>query len=290
MPGDGTYTLVVRGSINVTTEESYEFQVVAPETLTTRMTLGESVSTAISQAGEQDIYNFSGTTGQRLFFDQLTGSDQITAQLYSPSGALVFNGKTNDSDAPFFLRETGDYRLVIDGNNDTTGDYGFRLVDLETVSTLKLDTVVETTLDPGTGTDFFQFNAPTGQPLYFDLTADSWTGANWVLYGPDNQAIATPDGRYPDFKITPTKAGTYILAVSGYSETPLDYSFKVSTPTTTTTPLLLGSTVVQTLSEAGEQDEYAFTGTVGQRLFYGPSWGVTASVLNCIAPQELFMI
>jgi RHS repeat-associated protein len=233
LPGDGTYTLMIGGKTNVITTESFQFRVTTPQPLT----LGSSVSGAISVAGKQDIYTFNGTPGQRLFFDSLIGSSNIVAKLYSPSGVEVTSVSTlADSTQPLSLNESGNYRFVVSGNNNATGSYNFRLVDLETVSTLTLNTPVTGRIDPGAEVDFYQFYAPLGQKFNFDLTAPQWTNANWVLYGPNNAAIATPSSTSPDFEVTPEKAGTYVLAIRGSSSTPIDYNFKVIPSQVSNTP------------------------------------------------------
>ncbi|MBF2067245.1 MAG: putative Ig domain-containing protein [Calothrix sp. C42_A2020_038] len=223
LPSDGTYTLMIDGRTNVTTAESFQFRVTTPQALT----LGSTVPGSINAVGKQDIYTFDGTAGTRLFFDGLIGSSNITAKLFNPSGFEVVTWSTNtDSNQVLSLLETGAYRLVINGNNNATGNYSFRLVDLETVSTLAFNTPVTGRLDPGAEVDFYQFYAPVGQKFNFDLTATQWTNANWVLYGPSGAAIATPSSTTPDFEITPEKAGTYVLAVRGSSSTLTDYNFR----------------------------------------------------------------
>ncbi len=48
----------------------------------------------------------------------------------------------------------------------------------------------------------------------------------------------------------------------------VDYSFQVVTPDRTTTALTLGETITGEIAEPGEVDEFAFTGAVGQRLYF----------------------
>jgi RHS repeat-associated protein len=256
LPGDGTYTLMIGGKTNATTTESFQFRVTTPQTLT----LGSTVPGSINAAGKQDIYTFNGTPGQRLFFDSLTGSSNIAAKLYSPNGVEVITWSTlTDSNQPLLLKDSGNYRLVISGNNNnTTGSYNFRLVDLETVPTLTLNTPVIGRLDPGAEVDFYQFYANIGQKFNFDLTAPQWTNANWVLYGPSNAAIATPSSTSPDFEVTAEKAGTYVLAIRGSSSTLVDYNFKVvpSQVSVNPTPTPSGNRFVVTpgLGETGSDN------------------------------------
>ncbi|NEO47937.1 MAG: hypothetical protein F6K55_28990, partial [Moorea sp. SIO4A3] len=130
LPGDGNYTLVLDGFSEDTV--NYRFQVVQTgiedpgDPQGTALTLGETISSSISEPGEQDTFTFSGTAGQRLYFDGLTGNFNIDIRVISPSGQQVLFDDTDDNSQPFSLQETGTYQLIVDGNGDTTGDYSFR--------------------------------------------------------------------------------------------------------------------------------------------------------------------
>ncbi|MEG3928593.1 putative Ig domain-containing protein [Microcoleus sp. T3_D1] len=295
LPGNGTYTLVMGGSTNVTAPESYQFKVVTPETTVSPLTLSSPVSSSINEPGERDIYKFNGKPGQRLFFDRISGDSNFTVKLFSPSHPTdtVLNDPNSpsinnywwggiqptwssylnaDMTAPMFLQEAGEYHLVIDGTDNTTGNYSFRLVDVEdpqAVPLLNLDADISNTLAPGTEIDFYQFKPAVGQPLYFDLAASTGSDVRWVLYGPDNKPVPTSGWTGSDFEITPSVPGTYVLALQNNSATPANYSFKVaSPPIATPIPLQLGRAVSGTIGEAGERNEYTFAGGPGQRVFF----------------------
>jgi hypothetical protein len=135
LPGDGTYTLIVGGSTNITAPESYQFKVVTPETTVSPLTLNSPVTNRINEPGERDIYKFNGKPGQRLFFDRITGDSNFTVKLFSPSDPTdtVLNDPNSpsinnywwwsefhptwssnlnaDMTAPMFLEEAGEYHL-----------------------------------------------------------------------------------------------------------------------------------------------------------------------------------
>ncbi|MEG4433440.1 hypothetical protein [Microcoleus sp. AT9b-C4] len=308
LPGNGTYTLVMGGSTNVTAPESYQFKVTTPETTVSPLTLSSPVSSSINEPGERDIYKFNGKPGQRLFFDRISGDSNFTVKLFSPSHPTdtVLNDPNSpsinnywsiqptwssnlnaDMTAPMFLQEAGEYHLVIDGTDNTTGNYSFRLVDVEdpqAVPLLNLDADISNTLAPGTEIDFYQFKPAVGQPLYFDLAASTGSDVRWVLYGPDNKPVPAAGWTGSDFEITPSVPGTYVLALQNNSATPANYSFKVATPPIATpTALELGSTVSGTIAEAGERNEYTFAGTPGQRVYFdsqGASSGIRAKLIS----------
>ena len=93
------------------------------------LTIGNAYSGSISLAGQHDAFTFTGTAGQRLYYDALDGDyDAINVQLISPSGAISFlNGNSDTDIGPFTLTETGAYTLQQYGSGDYTSDYSFRL-------------------------------------------------------------------------------------------------------------------------------------------------------------------
>ncbi|QLE56855.1 Ig-like domain-containing protein [Nostoc sp. TCL26-01] len=264
----GTYLLVLDGYSNTTV--NYSFKVTNPPTTSTALTLGNTVTSTISQPGETDEYTFTGTAGQRLYYDGLINNNTSTiyAQLISPSGQQVFyNGDADSDRQPFTLTETGTYKLILDGNANNTGDYSFRLLDASAAPTITLDTTVTNTLTPGLEADIYRINGTAGQRLFFDALANA-ASASWTLYGPSNQYI-TGSNLASDLETTLPSTGTYLLVLDGFnSNANVGYSFKVTNPPVTTTALTLGNTVTSTISQPGEIDEYTFTGTAGQRLYY----------------------
>jgi large repetitive protein len=267
LPGDGTYILVLNGN-NATANIPYSFQVVTPEIITTALTLGNSVTGSISEPGEEDVYTFTGTAGQRLLFDSLDNdSDSINVRLVNPTGSTVFNiGHTSDRE-PFTLTETGTYRLIFDGNGASTGDFVFRLLDIASAPALPLGSLVSDTLTPGLETEIYRFTGSSGQSLFFDSRSGG-SGATWYLYGPNNQYInnASLNG---DFEVSLTNDGVYVLVLYGNNTSAdIPFSFQVNSFSNTTTVLTVGTTVTGEIALPGERDSYTFTATAGQQLYY----------------------
>jgi hypothetical protein len=56
------------------------------------LTLGNTYGGAISLAGQQDTFTFTGAAGQRLYYDALDAdSDPINVQLLNPAGGGSFS-------------------------------------------------------------------------------------------------------------------------------------------------------------------------------------------------------
>ncbi len=97
------------------------------------LTLGGSYNGTISLAGQQDDFTFTGTAGQRLYYDALDAdNDSINVQLINPIGGIVFINGNSDSDVgPFTLVQSGTYYLaIISQLPEDTADYNFRLMDV----------------------------------------------------------------------------------------------------------------------------------------------------------------
>jgi hypothetical protein len=231
----GTYVLVLQGNTNEAVD--YQFQVITPEITTTTLTLGSPVSHAISEKGEQDIYTFKGSAGQRLFLDTLTNAGYNIHYLSlispsglpitTPSGEVLSDRDLSYGDAgPFTLTENGFYRLIIDGVGARTGDYSFQVTDLAMASSLNLDAPTSDSLPPQT-VRFYQFNGTIGQRLQFD-SLSAVSGADWVLYGTGNVVLGSAS-LSSDFEVELINAGPCFLALRNPSGSPINYAIQVNT-------------------------------------------------------------
>ncbi len=183
LPSDNEYTLVMRGSAPFFGSTSYTFRIVTPDTITYPLQLGSNanpntVSAAITEKGEQDIYTFGGTKGQRLYFDYLSSSSQVNAsvKLVSPSGVDTLNIHLGADTEPFTINETGTYRLEIDGQWESTGNYSFNLLDVGQATPINLDADVTGNLNPGLETHFYSFTGDASQRLYLDSEPEFGVG------------------------------------------------------------------------------------------------------------------
>ncbi|NCR19957.1 MAG: hypothetical protein GPJ22_23555, partial [Microcystis aeruginosa LL13-03] len=247
---------------------NYKLRIVTPQLNTAPMTLDTIISGSISETGEQDTYTFTGNIGQTLYFDVLNQGGYYTtkADLYSPSGRNVLSRWFYDQDSePITLTEAGNYRLVIDGNSENTDSYSFSLLDVGLATSINLDTDINGQLNPGRETQFYKFTGNAGQRLYFDSLSSS-PSTNWTLYNLSNQALVNQG--FSDFEYTISNSDTYLIAVRGYSNTPIDYKFRIITPDTPTNTLTLGTPISSTISEKGESDTYTFTVNIGQKLYF----------------------
>ncbi|MEO1375626.1 MAG: hypothetical protein AAFW70_15185, partial [Cyanobacteria bacterium J06635_10] len=276
LPGDGTYYLILRGDGSETVID-YEFEIISttsPEQLLTPSNGNIFVNSDISKLGEQNTYTFSGTLGQQLYFDAILGNNNIKVKLESPSGSIIFEDRTNNDSTPITLIESGIYRLIVDGDNDTTGNYNFRIADVEQqeiLSTNTPDNPFNGTLNQGE-TKLYQIDGKKGQKLIFEsLTTES--GAEWILYAPGklqsgNTKVANNNLSNGFTSILPSD-GIYTLAIRNTSDSTITYDAKVNdvTPEEVTNSGL-GVLYEGDISVGGEVDEYTITANAGTLIYF----------------------
>src|SRR5205823_3395223 len=95
LPADGTYILAIIGNPFRPAPIAYRFSVTAALTNSFPLTLGATVNGNIAVADQRDVYTFTGTPDQTLFFDALTAfttSRSIGWTLTGPGGQVVIHG------------------------------------------------------------------------------------------------------------------------------------------------------------------------------------------------------
>jgi hypothetical protein len=228
LEADGTYTLLIEGSVYSTTADSYQFNVESrghtdPPALTgTAITIGSTVNGTIATAGQEDDYLVTLTGPGRFYFDSLSSNFNLTWSLRGPRGVEVAGLDFTSSDSvglggnpTLSLDVPGTYQIRVSGTG--TGSYSFRVldVDAEAIATTP-GTVVNGTLDPGNETDVYQFDALAGDQFYFD-SQDASSTAYWRLLDPYGGVVFEPSYLPSDVDVLTLGAdGTYTLLIEGW--------------------------------------------------------------------------
>jgi hypothetical protein len=262
----GTYLLQLDG--NSASPVTYSNRVITFGFSTNVLALGTTISNVIATPGEKIYYTFTGSAGQRLYYDALDGDfDGINVQLLTPSGAVRFINANSDSDVgPFTLNENGVYTLAFDGSGNVTGDYIFRLLGISAQPVVPFDADLTVSLNPGRGAIIYQLPGVTGQRLFFDGKGGN-SGGNWYLYNPFDTYVNGANF-VNDFEEILSLAGMYVLLFDGNSASPVLFSNRVVTFNFVTNALTPGTIVSNVIAKPGEQVFYTFAGQAGQRLFY----------------------
>ncbi len=273
IPSDGIYNLIIQSN----TEEviNYDFTLVTPELQQASIEIGETTTGNLAEAGEKDLYLIEGTAGQRIWFDGLASDSffDIDADLFSIDGKQILNNtRLNQDSSPIILPTSGTYSLVVSGG-DVTGNYSFRLLDLDddaiNINTqVENQTEIDITLETGLETKLYQFEGTAGQQLVFEsISASSFFTDDWQINGVDNvQLNRTPINN--DFVVTLPANGIYTLLVDGSNSNLTDFTFKVFEQTIEEQNIALNTTISSSLANNGEQDIYRFTGNAGQRIWF----------------------
>ena len=159
---------------------SYGFEVFDGIHATSSLTLGQEVTGSLSNPGDRFHYTFTGTAGQRIYFDNRGGTaGAIYASLTGPYSTSVFDDylpSYNDS-GPYTLTQAGTYTLTISGSGLSVGNYDFSLDDLAQATSIALTagsgTTETGTLATGLTTNLYTFSGTAGQRIYFQGLQDS---------------------------------------------------------------------------------------------------------------------
>jgi hypothetical protein len=187
----------------------------------------------------------------------------------------------------------GTYRVVIDGDGESTGDYKFRLFNKATVTPVQFDTEVTGNFaNNGIESDVYRFAGVAGHSVYLD-TGNGQAANSWILYGPGGQRITSgfvQDNYYDDYEFVLPTTGEYLLVMQGNGAENVNYRFRLVTPELLSAPLTLGTTTSGSISKAGEQDTYTFSGTIGQQLFFDALIGNSSLKARLIGPSGVVLL
>jgi hypothetical protein len=162
----GTYTLIVDGAGEAI--GTYRFKIWnVPPPDQFAINIGDIVTTdipgvgagRIEQPGVYDIYTFSATAGQKIFFDALQSSNHgsIYWRIEDAIGTLIDSSNGFSDSAVITLLTGGTYTLIADGAGEAIGTYRFRLSDPNAPTptatpTLKPGELTQTPTATGTST------------------------------------------------------------------------------------------------------------------------------------------
>lgn len=239
---------------------------------TTPLTFNTPISGSIGFAGQQEIYTFTGSAGQRLYYDALKSdlSDDIRIRLVDPNGETIFLDQDADTDYfPLFtLTTVGTYQLILESDffgTLNTGSYNFQLLDVANAPNINLNQTIISTLSPGRETQLYRFIGTAGQSLGFDsFIGGQSLNSPWILFDPNNQFL-DGTGIGSDLGSLLTVDGTYVLALLGSNDTDVNYGFQV---VDFRIPNLQLNTHVSGVIEPFGRQIYTFNGSEGQRLYY----------------------
>jgi|GEM_PF-3197849 len=221
--------------------------------------------------GQELRFEFTGTQGQRVYFDSLqVNAAQISGRLVSPSDEVLFDMPLDREDPPVYLPQDGTYTVIIRGQGDATGSFAFRLVDVGAQPTISINTTNSVTLSPSALTVVRRFSGTAGQRIALDAVSWSGTDAEWLLIDPANQVVVQQpvDSNLGTNLLRVT--GTYLVVVRGTVQdgAPVNFQFRVrdvsDTPATAS-----GFNIVRSGNiNPGQTNTFTFTAPAGTPVYY----------------------
>ncbi|HEY6816092.1 MAG TPA: CARDB domain-containing protein, partial [Croceibacterium sp.] len=268
----GTYEVLISASGANT--GSYAFRLV-PLSEAGAYTLGTSQSVTLTPGSRTAVYKFDATAGQKLYFDNVSGSTEPYGRLIDPSGNVVFgpNRFINDLEAPV-LPLTGTYYLTVEGRIGSgapqTLEFAIHAMQEPTQALTLGATTAGAIAKPG-DRPRYTFSLATDARLVFDSLTDN-NSIGWTLTGPtgtiDSRSFQRADSTWRNDATTIfAKAGDYVLTVDAGGDITGDYAFRLF-DMAAATPLTLNTVTSGQLNPATGTQMYRFTGATGERLFF----------------------
>jgi predicted secreted protein len=266
----------------------------------------------LPSVGDQDVYSFTATEGQALFFDLLGGGGVgVRWTLSGPTGARVF------SEAAFFdvgtrvMPVAGKYTLTWERTGGSNEDYQFKIWSVpaaEAFDVLIGDSVRSGQPSAGAGriespgaTDVYAFTAQAGQTVFFDLQEGGTARTRWQLKDAEGVTVFREGMFFDVGAVTLVHGGRYTLTVGAEESDHVGtYAFQLwNVPATQTFDITIGNTIAEgapgvgagRIETPGVQDEYRFEAVAGQVVFFDLLEGGTARIgwrLTDSEGQEIF--
>ncbi len=293
----GVYELRVLAADDGHWTGKYSFEVlesadqVFPLTLGLTVTNGAALPGAgqLEKPGQVDVYRFTGSPGEKLFFYDLGADPGIDWGFYDASNTQLFRDRLDGySPGRVTLGTNAPYELRIFGSDDghRTGNYGFAVFDApDEIFPLPIGSRVTNGVPAGAGklespgiVHVFRITAAEGQKVFFrDLGADQ--PIDWALVDSSGQFVFRDrlDGYSPG-RFTLHGTAPYELRVSGSTDSHWtgNYSFAVLDAPDTVFNLPFNVVVTNgvpgpgagVLETAGQVDAYRFNASAGTALYF----------------------
>ena len=227
--------------------------------------------------GETDRYTFNLPEDLRVVFDSLTDNGNLRWSLDGPRGNVVTARSFQQSDSAdlggnvAYDLPAGDYMLTVDGAADTTGAYGFRLIDISQATDLTLGEVTTGELSPAAETDAYKFSVVAGQRFFIDRLSHT-NDVYWRLLDPYGRTVNGPTWMGSDLgEMTLGLTGSYTLLVEGRRSAAgtAAYSFSVTLmDDAAPAPMTLGEVVAGALGTAGARQPYTFSLDAARQVLF----------------------
>lgn len=204
----GHYVLVINTTETYYSSGSFAFSAT---TAMATLPLDQVVSATLPAGNLSTQYAIHLDQDSLLTFDNLGASTSLHWSLFGPDG-VVFSQNMQKTGYGYGTADhrgilaAGDYVLTISTFSSSAETYSFRVLDMQSATTITPDTPVTTTASPVNGLQVYQFDATAGTKYYFDALSrtDDATTAYQSLVAPE-WTLVDPLGR---IVFGPTRIGS----------------------------------------------------------------------------------
>ncbi len=272
LPATGTYvvTLTPAGAATMS------FTATLSSDVTASLSADTPYALSLPRNGQNGRLTFSGTVNQQpgLQIAGLTtvpAGRQVTATVYKPDGTSFasFNANPTAFSKLAPLPTTGTYTIVLDPQ---TGATASMQVTQKAGALLNLDgTATSTTTSAAGETAYLRFAGTAGQNLGLGITTLVLTPASGstavAVYRPDGNLFVSITGCTADCELNLANlpsTGTYVATVTPTAAVTMSLTATLSTDVTGALTLSTPSAI--SITRAGQNARYTYTGTSGQLL------------------------
>ncbi|MAT15363.1 MAG: hypothetical protein CMJ46_08850, partial [Planctomyces sp.] len=183
-----TLTLLVEGDVaDESSQRSYQLDfeaidITGTSTLTMDVDGTESVYGNIASAGDIQEYTLTtGSTPMRLYFEWVGANTELNMRLKNADGKTLLTdayaaGLVRDQISTVTLAANQTYSFLIDAGTTTTGNFHFRIVDLDAQPELDFDVNVEGDWSASGERDVYRFTAQKDDRLFIRMSV--WGSAD----------------------------------------------------------------------------------------------------------------
>jgi uncharacterized protein YhfF len=219
LPTNGTYTVLVDATGANTGAVTVTLYDVPPDCSGTITIGGSGVTATITAAGQNCVFNFAGTSGQRMSLAKTSDTLNEVTYVLKPDGSTLASTGASFIE-PQTLPTSGTYSVLVDGSTTATGSVTITLYDVPA------DGTGSVTIN-GSGATFtisapgqnwrLTFAGNSGQQVTVHATANSIPGTiNVSILNPNGSVLTFQSWSGTGFNLNPktlTATGTHTIVV-----------------------------------------------------------------------------
>lgn len=215
------------------------------------------ISGNIDKPGEQKQYEFVVTEKTKFFFDGVEGA-KFNWSLKGKEFGQEFSTVELAQDSHKFLDLVPDtYQLTVDGEDDKTGSYSFRILGESAALVLLPNQPTNIKLDPSSQAVLYKIDLSKGDRVFFE---NQISNATWSIFDPNAQIVKNRLNTLDNQGFEVIKSGTYWLSIdSSESSHSLETSFVLHVSQPEITSLNLNEKKEIIFNKPFESKQFSFT-------------------------------